>query len=144
MENSIEESPLLRLLPALQRIISLEEVHKIFGMTKSQINIFILLYHRESATMGEVAHYLSSSKEQATRAVSALCDCGFVERFDDPLNRTHVNIKLTEKGKAHMQSMICELNSQIIEKISAALSQDDVNLLNLSVQKTVEILNNVK
>ena len=144
MENSGEEIPLLHLLPLLQRIISLTDSHKKFGITKSQMVIFIILHFKGSTTMSEVAQYLSSSKEQATRAVAVLCDNGLVERYEDPSNRTHVYIRLTEKGREFMQTLREKLHEDIKVKLNKSLTEEDRKELQESVQKTVEILNKVK
>lgn len=144
MENSGEEIPLLHLLPLLQRIISLTDSHKKFGITKSQMVIFIILHFKGSTTMSEVAQYLSSSKEQATRAVAVLCDNGLVERYEDPSNRTHVYIRLTEKGREFMQTLREKLHEDIKVKLNRSLTEEDRKELQESVQKTVEILNKVK
>ena len=144
MERNGEETPLLILLPSLQKIISLTEIHKIFGMTKSQIRILISLHYRKNMTMSEVAHNLSSAKEQATRVVSTLYEQGLVERFEDPRNRTHVYIRFSELGKQYMQKVLEELNREVSQKINASLSDEDIALLNKSVQTTVEILNKIE
>ena len=144
MENYGEETPLLRLLPVLQRLISLTEVHKKFGVTKSQIIIAIILHYRGSLNMTEVAKYLSSSKEQATRTISVLCDHGLLERFEDEENRTHVYVRFTEKGTEHMQRLISELNKEVSEKINSKLSPEDIETLNESILTTIDILNKIQ
>ena len=73
-----EEVPLLYLLPILQRIVRLTDAHKEYGLTRSQVIVLVALCTRESVTMSEVAQYMSSSKEQATRAIAPLCDQGLV------------------------------------------------------------------
>lgn len=144
MENSGEEIPLLRLLPMLQRIVSLADIRKDFGITKSQMVIFLVLYYRKSMTMSGIAEYLSSSKEQATRAVAALCDHGLVERFEDPCNRTHVYIRFTDEGKEYMQQLLLRLHTEVSQKLTASLSEEDMQTLCRSVQTSVEILSKVK
>ncbi|MDO5445855.1 MAG: MarR family transcriptional regulator [Eubacteriales bacterium] len=139
-----DEIPLLHLLPLLQRIIGLTETHRKFGVTKSQIVIFIVLHYRESVTMSEIAKYISSSKEQATRAVAALCDNGLVERYEDPGNRTHVYIRFTGTGKTYMEQLIREFRTDIFERLASSLDEDDIQNLNQAVMTTVEILSKVK
>ena len=138
------EIPLLHLLPLLQRNIDLSETHKKFGVTKSQLFIILVLHFRENATMSEIARYISSSKEQATRAVAALYDNGLIERYEDPSNRTHVYIRLTEAGKAHMRRLIQEFCSEISARLTSSLEDDDIQKLNSAVQTAVEILSKVK
>ena len=107
------EVPLLPLFPALQRLLDLTEAHKKYGLTRSQVIVFTVLTYRDSVTMGEMAQYISSSKEQATRAVAALCENGFVERFERPENRTHVYIRFTEQGREYMRQIGRTLDAEI-------------------------------
>ena len=144
MENAEKETQLLHLLPLLHRIVRLTDAHKKFGITKSQMIIFIVLYYRDTVTMSEIAQYISSSKEQATRAVAALCDNGLVERCEDAANRTHVLIRFTESGRAFMGQLTAWLRTEISRRLSASLSSDDLQRLHQSVQATVEILSKVK
>ena len=143
MANS-EEIPLLRLLPILQRIVCIADAHKKFGVTKSQMIIFLVLYYRDGVTMSEIARYISSSKEQATRAVATLCDSGLVERYEDPGNRTLVLIRFTDKGRETMHELLLWLRSNVAEKLSASLSEEELVRLHQSVQTTVELLSMVK
>lgn len=144
MENAEKETQLLHLLPLLHRIVRLTDAHKKFGITKSQMIIFIVLYYRGTVTMSEIAQYISSSKEQATRAVAALCDNALVERCDDPDNRTHVLIRFTEAGRAFMGQLTAWLRAEISRKLSACLAEDELQKLHQSVQTTVELLSKVK
>lgn len=144
METFDDEVPLLHLLPLLQRIISLTETHKKFGVTKSQIIIFIVLHYRESVTMSEIAQCISSSKEQATRAVAALCDNGLVERYEDPSNRTHVYIRFTAAGKAYIQQLMQGFRAEITSRLTSSLEDDDIQKLNSAVQTAVDILSKVR
>lgn len=144
MQKQTEETPLLRLLPMLQKLVSLSEVHKLFGVTKSQILIFVILHYRGSMTMSEVAKYLSSSKEQATRTVSVLFEQGLIERFEKESNRTHVYIRLTKLGQEFMQRLVDELNFEVSQKLISSLSSEDLETLYQSVHTAVEILNKVQ
>lgn len=144
MKNTEEELPLLRLLPILQRITSLTSVHKKFGLTRSQMIIFIVLHYRGSMTMSEIAQYISSSKEQATRAVAAIYEQGLVERFEDPCSRVHVYIRFTDKGEEYMQQMLRQMRAELSEKLHASLTEADIAILRDSVQTTIDILSRVK
>lgn len=144
VNNPDEDLPLLHLLPILQRIISLTGVNKKFGLTKSQTIIFIVLHYRGSMTMSEAAQYISSSKEQATRAVAVICEQGLVERFENPDNRIHVYIRFTEKGEEYMRQLLKQLHTDVSEKLRSSLTEKELSALRTSVQTTVDILNKVK
>ena len=144
MENQSDEQPLLRLLPILSRIIQTADVHKKYGLTKSQIFIFLVLRYKGSMTMSEVAQYISSSKEQATRTVASLCDHGLLERYEDSGNRTHVHIKFTAAGEKYMQQLAEQLKTEISKKLTSCLTEEDIETLRSSVETTIEILSRVK
>ena len=144
MKSSEEDVPLLHLVPILKRIISLSEESREFGLTKSQIVIFIILHYKGSMTMSEIAQYISSSKEQATRAVAAICDQGLVERFENPENRIHVYIRFTEKGREYMSKLMEQLCARLSERLRSCLSEDELAALQTSVKTTVDILGKVK
>lgn len=138
-----EEVPLLCLLPLLQSLVRLADTHKEYGLTKSQAIVMITLKYRESITMSEAAQYISSSKEQATRAVAALCDRGLVERFEQPQNRTHVFIRFTEEGSRFMEEFGNRLREQISSRLSAKLSAEEIDTLRASLKTAVGLLNKV-
>jgi len=114
---------LLALLPLINRTILSASRIREFGYTKTQLTIFAALTLRESLTMSQVSGYISSSKEQATRAVAPLVDEGLVERFVDPENRTKIHIRLTEKGMAYVgqsnQRFVKNLHRTMKEKITS-------------------------
>ena len=139
-----EEVPLLYLLPILQRIVRLTDAHKEYGLTRSQVIVLVALCTRESVTMSEVAQYMSSSKEQATRAIAPLCDQGLVERFEIPENRTLVCIRFSEKGKNFMKMFEARLRTEITAKLHASLSDAEINALRTSICTAVELLSKVK
>lgn len=143
-DYSGEEIPLLHLLPVIHRVIRLTDAHKQYGLTKTQTVMLIALYYRESVTMGELAQYISSSKEQATRAVASLCDNGLVERFENPENRTHVYIRFTDYGREFMRQMNMRLREEIDERLAVSLTEDELMTLRQSVQTSIDILSKVK
>lgn len=139
-----EEVPLLHLLPIMHRIVRLTDAHKQYGLTKSQALVLIALCYRPSVTMSGIAQYLSSSKEQATRAVAGLFEHGLVERFELPENRTHVYIRMTEAGHEFMQQFRQQLQTEITKRLEESLTAEEIETLRGSVQTSVELLSKVK
>ena len=72
---------------------------KRFQFTRTQQSILTVLSMEGETTMKQIAKYIVSSQEQATRAVAPLVDAGYVERRTDPTNRTRVYIRLTDEGR---------------------------------------------
>ena len=139
-----EEVPLLHLLLTVKRLIRLTEAHKEFGLTKSQVIILAALHYRGSLSMSETAQFISSSREQATRSVAALCDEGILERFELPDNRTHVYIRFTENGEAFMRELWHKLRAELGERLETSLTPEEIETLRSSVQTTVELLRKVQ
>lgn len=88
-------------------------------LTKSQRLALLCLAGSESLSMGQIAAFLTSSREQATRAVAALASAGLVERTVDPANRSRVLVRLSEAGRASMESY----QEQIRDKVQRQLEQ---------------------
>lgn len=118
-DPAADRSELLALLPLINRTVFSVSDLKEFGYTKTQLIIIIALYRCQNLTMSQVARYISSSKEQATRAVAPLVDDGIAERYTDPDNRTRIHIRLTERG---MEEML-KYRSRIFEKIQALVRE---------------------
>ena len=142
--NMEEEVPLLHLMPIIQRLIKLSDAHKQYGLTKSQVIVMIALRYRENVTMSEIAQYISSSKEQATRAVAVLFDHGLVERFEQPQNRTHVYIRFSEQGRAFMHELESQFHKEISHKLSSSLTPEEIETLRNSLQTSIDLLSKVK
>ena len=54
----------------------------------------------EPMTMSEIARAVHCSKQQMTKTVGKLIDCGFAERVPDPADRRIIRLKLTSEGNA--------------------------------------------
>ena len=71
-----DDIPLLQLLPLTHRLVALAAVKKEYGLTRSQGIVLMALYYRGTICMSQIADYLDSSKEQATRAVAGIVEHG--------------------------------------------------------------------
>ena len=139
-EYTDEELPLLRLLPLVQRTVSLAEIRKHYGLTRSQIIILIALYYRGAVTMSRIAEYLASSKEQATRAVAGMVEQGLAERLESEENRTRVYVRLTETGRDYVEQCRAVLRKQMKDKADAALTPEEQQQLCVSLNTAVSLL----
>ena len=147
MEPSVcakDESPLLTALPLIQRLVYGSIDRKEFIYAKSQMVILLALHIRRELTMKEVAGYLSSSKEQATRAVAVLVDDGLVERFEDPSNRVHVYVRLTPLGEAYLQKLSGTMKNAVKIRLEDSLSPEQIARLESFLLGAIDILQNVK
>lgn len=134
-----EELPLLKALAELQRLTLGSFDRRQFNCTKTQLTIFAALSRRGSLTMRQVAEYISSSSEQATRAVAPLVDMGYVERFIIPENRTRVHVRLTQEGTEYARRQ----SVAICRQIAGRLSDEDRLRLNQAAQTIITMAEKV-
>ena len=124
-------SPVFRLLPLLQRLVSMPDTRREYGFTRM-------------LNMSQIAEFIGASKEQATRAVAPMVDAGLVERTVPEENRTHVDIRLTDAGKVFMRDYFCDSEARIRTRLDRALSQEELSVLRTSIDAAAEILMKVK
>lgn len=113
------------------------EINRSF--TKTQFLVLMTLFTHKCLTMSQTAICVSSSKEQATRVVAPLVETGLLERFYDEANRRVVYIRLSEYGRSYMNSLQEAMINSVAEKLET-LCEEDVNTLNESLLKVLEIL----
>ncbi len=137
------------LLSFLQSMVLLQSLvfscvdRKSFPFTRTQFFIFTVLSLKDEVTMKHIAQYISSSQEQATRAVAPLVDEGYAERYIDPKNRTHVHIRLTEKGRAFLAEQRVLVSEKLLTKISASLSAEEIDALHSASLSMNQLLSEV-
>lgn len=138
--SSEDRSELLSLLPLINRtafsVVDLKE----FGYTKTQLIICIALFRCENLTMSQVARYISSSKEQATRAVAPLVDDGIAERYVDSHNRTRIHIRLTDLGKEEMMKFRSTIFKNIQTLLREKLTQEELVELWQATESMIRLL----
>lgn len=134
---------LLRLMPMIQKVILSCWDREKYPYTKSQLTLIMALLHKDSLTMKEAASYISSSKEQATRAVAPLVDKGLMERYTDPANRNYVHIQLTDTGRTLVREMLDGLYDNINKMLDQAISNEEKLTLRDSLMESIRILNRV-
>lgn len=139
-QESSDNTQLLELFPLISKAVVSASNLKEFGYTKTQFLIFAVLSSRENLTMSQVAGFISSSKEQATRAVAPLVEDGLVERYTDPVNRTHIHIRLTEQGEEFMRQYKIRFFRNLKEKMDKKLSEEEMLELKGAVEKIICIL----
>ena len=137
------EVPLFHLIPALFRMMDFGKIKKKYGLTKSQLILMVALQRHDSLSMSEIAEYISSSKEQSTRAVASLAERELIRRFELAENRKLVHISLTEQGVSMMNAIRSELCSMLRERISAALNEEEMHLLEASAATALRLLSKV-
>jgi len=98
------------------------------GLSFSQINILMRLFHRGSSSVSEVGEQLGISSAAASQAVDRLVGLGLIERTEDPVDRRTKRLALTQQGHDAIEKGI-EARSKWIEGVT--------NSLNLEQQKMI-------
>lgn len=138
--SSGDNTQLLTLLPLISRTVVSASNMRDFGYTKSQFLIFAALSSHGNLTMSQVAGFISSSKEQATRAVAPLVEDGLVERYTDPANRTHIHIRLTERGIDFMEQYKLRFFQKLQEMMRGKITEAEMLELKNAVEQIIRIL----
>lgn len=147
MENrqyTEDEVPLFTALPLFQRLAMSGVNSKHFSFTKTQFLIFTALALSDSLTMSEVAEYISSSHEQATRALAPLVTAGYVERYVSSENRTKVHVRLTDSGRDFIRETRREYYATLKKRLDSSLSEEDKARLHEAVDTVIEIMKKIK
>lgn len=132
-------SALFEIFPICQKLLlnsfDLHDIH----FTKTQIYILLTLSAKKNLNMSEVAAYIASSKEQATRAVAPLVKQGYVERYHNESNRKKVFIRLTKQGNDFVQKEKIRVKSHLASQFNA-LSLEDREIFRQSIENTLRVL----
>ncbi len=139
-----EEEPLIAALPLLYRLVLASANPKRLGLTKTQLIIMLSLAHFGTLRMSQIADFISSSKEQATRAVAPLAEEGYVCRSNDPENRTYIEIRLTQAGRAFMDQWHCSLLDQLNSRLDRDITDGERDELRQASMSIVRILSKLR
>ena len=71
-----------------------------------QMHALFILYKTGRHNMTELANLLIVTRQQLTKLIDSLVEKGLVERGDDPKNRRHVMVGLSEQGRLLVEEAI--------------------------------------
>ncbi len=113
------------------------------ALTKVQADIVMSLALLGEMSMTELAHNLAVSKEHVSRAVSALCDSGLVEKRRSEDNFRVVNARLTAAGTERALA-IRKATVECLQQPLSVLSNDERHELMEISQRAIELLDKVR
>ncbi len=116
---------------------------KRFPFTKTQLNIFTVLEMKGDLSMKQIARFLATSQEQATRTVAPLAASGYVERITDSSNRTRIIIHLTDNGRQILEDSRNAMLEKLSEKFNNSMSPDDKKALCMAAAQMVTLLDKI-
>jgi len=134
---------LFRLMPMIQKLTFACWDKEKYPYTRSQLTLIMALLQKDSMTMKEAASYISSSKEQATRAVAPLVESGLLERYTDDTNRSYVHIRLTESGLLLVRKMLSDFYDSINTLLDQSISPEEKQMLCHFLTESIRILQKV-
>ena len=134
------EVPLLELVALIYKAVDFHSLKKLHDLTKTQFLILAALYHSGTLNMTKISEYISSSKEQATRAVSPLADRGLISRVEHPDNRKHVYLELTDAGKELLVKLRSEMRERFKGKVDSTLLPEEKEVLLSSAETLTRLL----
>lgn len=93
------------------------------GLSFSQINILMRLFHGGSAGVSMIGEIMGISNAAASQSIERLVQMGLVERTEDPQDRRAKRLELTPKGQSLIEQGI-EVRSKWVEGVANALTPE--------------------
>ena len=133
---------LCEMYPIYRRVICKLFDAKEFRFTKTQQMIIMTLWLYKKTSLSQLATLISTSNEQATRAVGQLVKMGVVTRNKNENNRRTIDISLTDEGKKAVkeaQTMLIDRMPESLQK----LSESDARTVLECIEKVGSIFNKI-
>ena len=108
---------------------------KPLGLTYSQYLVMLVLWERDSVSVGDLGHCLYLDSGTLTPLLKRMENSGFINRRRDSNDERRVLVTLTTKG-----SEIKELAVNIPNKLSEQLNISDISELRSEIQSLVQSL----
>ena len=105
------------------------------GLTYSQYLVMLVLWERDSVSVGDLGHCLYLDSGTLTPLLKRMENSGFINRRRDSSDERRVLVSLTPKG-----SEIKELAVNIPKKLSDQLNISDIGELRSEIQSLVQSL----
>lgn len=105
------------------------------GLTYSQYLVMLVLWERDSVSVGDLGHCLYLDSGTLTPLLKRMENSGFINRRRDSSDERRVLVSLTPKG-----SEIKELAVNIPKKLSDQLNISDIGELRSEIQSLVQAL----
>lgn len=125
---------LMEAMPAIMQFVRTEmRTQREPSLSVPQFRVLAFLSRHPNVSLSEVADHIGITRASASTMVDRLVHKGFVDRQDDPNERRHVMLKLTEIGSDRLEAMrnqtrqsiaalLDELTPNELEQVSAGLA----------------------
>ena len=112
------------------------------GLTRSEYELLVILVmsfneNKQAFTVTEISNLLQITPAGVTHLINPLEKAGYIERLPDPNDRRIVLIGLTDKGTQVAESLISEVQENLIGLINH-LGEEDSRILIRLLSKSIE------
>ena len=112
------------------------------GLTRSEYELLVMLVmslgdDKKAFTVTEISTLLQITPAGVTHLINPLEEAGYIERLQAPNDRRIVLIGLTDKGTKVAESLISEVQEQLIGLINHLGEEDSKTLIRL-MSKSIE------
>ena len=97
-------------------------------LTKEQLRVIFLLYHKEQSSPGEIALAFGVPKANVTSVINRLVNKGLISRHENPSDRRRYLLSLTDEGKNHVVRLR-EIKIATITRILERMPDDALDSL---------------
>jgi DNA-binding MarR family transcriptional regulator len=77
-----------------------------YGLSMSQINVLMRLYHHDVAGVSDIGTYLGVTNAASSQLIDRLVQMRLLERTEDPVDRRAKQIRITEEGRSLVERSI--------------------------------------
>lgn len=110
------------------------------GLTPSQAEVLRCLADAGSLSLNALGRRLVCETGSPSRLVSTLVDKGLVHRHEDPNDRRHVSLLLSDEGRS-LEKQVRDVERRLHEWIGERLDPDAIACLSERLQRLLEDTN---
>jgi DNA-binding MarR family transcriptional regulator len=115
------------------------------GLTRSEYELLVMLVmslngDEKAFTITELSNLLQITPAGVTHLINPLEEAGYIERLQNRKDRRVVRIGLTEKGTQVAESLISEVQENLIGLVNYLGEEDSKTLIRL-MSKSIEFFN---
>src|SRR5258705_11955132 len=112
------------------------------GLTRSEYELLVMLVmsfneDKQALTVTEISNLLQVTPAGVTHLINPLEEAGYIERLPDPHDRRIVRIGLTDKGTQTAETLISEVQENLIGLVNHLGEEDSKTLIRL-MSKSME------
>jgi DNA-binding MarR family transcriptional regulator len=113
------------------------------GLSFSQINVLMRLYHGNKCGISEIGDQLGISNAAASQAIDRLVNLGMIERTENPDDRRAKQLVLTQQGHALIEKGF-EARGKWISGITDALDTEQQTMIISALTLLTETVRNTE